>query len=463
MANESIKNAFSRFWEHTLNKINDVNEKVDELATTISWNDLNDRPFWLEENALVEMVPETAAVYNGTAMFDGLNEFYIDAYEAIGDAFDSMEIKKYFNGVEWLYSSEYGFEGFNFVEGAFYQVRYNGVDYDVQFQADLPFLGNASLLGLETNPDTGKPIVDTGEPFVIPIFDVENVIDLYVWTQAGEDAQITLAISKYHDLYHTVDNRYLDLHEYLTYDKAASIYQRKGDYVTNYQMNSKLNSYATKSSLNNYQPKGDYLTEHQPIKTINGESVVGDGNIRISDISRWSELEGRPFYTEYSGELGAELKSQETVSIPESNYPYETENTYGLFLSDVPWVNLFLHELKIGETYAIKVNDTVYLCECIVTFDIDDYNGTMYLGNLSLDPGNDETLNLKDTGEPFNIAADIDSYRVIWKKELGDTITISAYEADGEIHPLDEKYLPDTVATKEYVRELIGAIENGTY
>lgn len=31
-----------------------------------------------------------------------------------------------------------------------------------------------------------------------------------------------------------------------------------------------------------YQPKGDYLTEHQKLKTINGQSLVGEGNIEIS-------------------------------------------------------------------------------------------------------------------------------------------------------------------------------------
>lgn len=30
-----------------------------------------------------------------------------------------------------------------------------------------------------------------------------------------------------------------------------------------------------------YQPKGNYLTEHQHIKTINGQTIVGDGNIEI--------------------------------------------------------------------------------------------------------------------------------------------------------------------------------------
>lgn len=36
------------------------------------------------------------------------------------------------------------------------------------------------------------------------------------------------------------------------------------------------------TELKNKQPKGDYLTEHQNIKTINGQSLVGEGNIEIS-------------------------------------------------------------------------------------------------------------------------------------------------------------------------------------
>lgn len=44
-----------------------------------------------------------------------------------------------------------------------------------------------------------------------------------------------------------------------------------------------LSSYATKAEVaEGYQPKGNYLTEHQKLKTINGVSLVGEGNIEIS-------------------------------------------------------------------------------------------------------------------------------------------------------------------------------------
>lgn len=44
-----------------------------------------------------------------------------------------------------------------------------------------------------------------------------------------------------------------------------------------------LSAYATKKEVaDGYQPKGEYLTEHQKLKTINGQSLVGEGNIEIS-------------------------------------------------------------------------------------------------------------------------------------------------------------------------------------
>lgn len=60
-------------------------------------------------------------------------------------------------------------------------------------------------------------------------------------------------------------------------------YQPIGDYVTNPELNSKgflttiPEDYVTDTEL---EAKG-YLTQHQPIKTINGESLIGEGDIAI--------------------------------------------------------------------------------------------------------------------------------------------------------------------------------------
>lgn len=72
--------------------------------------------------------------------------------------------------------------------------------------------------------------------------------------------------------------------------------QPKGDYPTNAEVDEKisqaqlggnggnvdLSGYLTEGEADGkYQPKGDYITEHQKIKTINGQSLVGEGNIVI--------------------------------------------------------------------------------------------------------------------------------------------------------------------------------------
>lgn len=92
--------------------------------------------------------------------------------------------------------------------------------------------------------------------------------DLYVDLNTGTVYKLTEVISPSVDLgfvnvYNYEDKQYIwtvdvvgsypDLSEYLTEDEARNI----------------------------YQPKGDYLTEYQKLKTINGQSLVGEGNIVI--------------------------------------------------------------------------------------------------------------------------------------------------------------------------------------
>ena len=67
-------------------------------------------------------------------------------------------------------------------------------------------------------------------------------------------------------------------------------HQSLNDYYTKTEVNASLEAKADKTeipSLNGYATEqwvGEqgYLTEHQPLKTINGETIVGEGNIEIS-------------------------------------------------------------------------------------------------------------------------------------------------------------------------------------
>lgn len=82
------------------------------------------------------------------------------------------------------------------------------------------------------------------------------------------------------------DTKYQPIGDYVTnseLDSKGYLTTIPEDYVTDAELEAKgyLTSipeeYITETELNS---KG-YLTEHQPIKTINGESLVGTGNITI--------------------------------------------------------------------------------------------------------------------------------------------------------------------------------------
>lgn len=64
----------------------------------------------------------------------------------------------------------------------------------------------------------------------------------------------------------------VDLTNYYTKDESNERFQPVGEYLTSIP-----EDYVTEGELNS---KG-YLTEHQPLKTINGESLVGSGDITI--------------------------------------------------------------------------------------------------------------------------------------------------------------------------------------
>lgn len=61
-------------------------------------------------------------------------------------------------------------------------------------------------------------------------------------------------------------------------EQALDNKQPKGDYPTKTEVQQ------------GYQPKGSYLTEHQKLKTVNGQSLVGDGDISIE---RCLKLKGK--------------------------------------------------------------------------------------------------------------------------------------------------------------------------
>ena len=93
-------------------------------------------------------------------------------------------------------------------------------------------------------------------------------------------------------------------------------HQSLNDYYTKTEVNASLEAKADKTeipSLNGYATEqwvGEqgYLTEHQPLKTINGETIVGDGNITISGGEQISDVLILPQDVEFTYKDGNKYK-----------------------------------------------------------------------------------------------------------------------------------------------------------
>ena len=84
---------------------------------------------------------------------------------------------------------------------------------------------------------------------------------------------INITTTKEYDISLQVEDiKIVNLDDYYTKAESDEKYQPVGEYLTSIP-----EEYVTEGELNS---KG-YLTEHQPLKTINGESLVGPGNITI--------------------------------------------------------------------------------------------------------------------------------------------------------------------------------------
>ena len=121
----------------------------------------------------------------------------------------------------------------------------------------------------------------------------------------------------------------------------------------------------------------------------------------------------------------------ETVLVKKSTVSFEDtgEGYYGArFRSNF--------EATVGETYKVSWDGAAYECTCV------DFRNTPVIGNLAIvGPGS-------DTGEPFLIAKKNVETIVIVTADTSASHTVSISGFVSEVVKIDEKYLPDTVATK---------------
>ena len=182
----------------------------------------------------------------------------------------------------------------------------------------------------------------------------------------------------------------------------------------------------TESIAEAYQPKGEYLTEHQQIKTINGESLVGEGDVVIEGVKSWNDLEDKPF-----GEnIDYVVVAHEHVSGNRKNLQ---TNIPGYSNPDSIYFNG--DKLIVGDTYIITVDgvdyETIVLCSDDVNSGLPYFEVEAVTANVIKMANGSKVVRLTF---PINI-----------------TYRIKLTHVQKSITTIDPKYLPDDIATKEYV------------
>ena len=143
-------------------------------------------------------------------------------------------------------------------------------------------------------------------------------------------------------------------------------------------------------------------------------------------------IKNRPFYTDA---VETVLVEESTVSFADAGGVYMTE-----FQSTF--------SATVGETYKVSWDGAVYECTCV------DFSGSTIIGNLSIGGLG------SDTGEPFIMNVTNGEGTQIATTDTSSSHTISIIGFVQEVVKIDEKYLPNTVATKSDVEVAQTTAEN---
>ena len=151
-----------------------------------------------------------------------------------------------------------------------------------------------------------------------------------------------------------------------------------------------------------------------------GESAA-QPNWNQNDETAPDYVKNRPFYT------GDPV---ETVLVEASTVAFVEDR--GLYAAEFPST----FEAIVGETYKVSWDGTVYECTCVYV------EATYVIGNLSIISAG------SDTGEPFVMGIINGSAIIIYTADTSASHTFSISGIVPEIVKIDEKYLPEDIATK---------------
>ena len=147
----------------------------------------------------------------------------------------------------------------------------------------------------------------------------------------------------------------------------------------------------------------------------------------------------KPLTFDYMPEGYPTKSVQTTTLMEEQQVAFELSENEGVYMA--PVTNAF--EIVDGQTYTVNWDGTEYECVCSV------FNSMPVLGNLSIAGMG------ADTGEPFMYG--YDARRAVGTFLTLDTAashTISVKTTEEIVTPIDEKYLPENLATKADVENV---------
>lgn len=166
------------------------------------------------------------------------------------------------------------------------------------------------------------------------------------------------------------------------------------DYVTEEELKNK--NYATITALSDKQDK---LVSGDNIKTINGKSILGEGNITIQgeggniDLSEYitkTELDNKGYLTSIPSEYitDSELEGKGYITEIPSEYVTETELNNKGYLKSIPSEYITETEL-LGKDYATNTTVNSKQDELVSGQNIKTINGTSILGsgNITIQGG----------------------------------------------------------------------------
>lgn len=181
------------------------------------------------------------------------------------------------------------------------------------------------------------------------------------------------------------------------------------------------------SSSNNHYDEYVWISTSNAFEKIGSTQIDGSAtqpDWNQNDATQPDYVKNRPFYT--GDPVETVLVEKSTVAFKDNNgvYMARFETTF------VP---------TVGETYKVSWDGTVYECAC------EDFNGLPVIGNLSI-PGFGS-----DSGEPFIIVLEDSGVIDIATADTSASHTFSITGTSIPVVKINQKYLPDTVATKSDV------------